>query len=98
MSHSSDATACAHSREQRAIANARCTEQDVLTIGQVVGRIDASEVLFVAVSDEIFSLLLIARPHSALHIAAETFDRRCCQHSFRRTANTHVKVYIWLRQ
>ena len=63
-------------------------------MGEIVRRENVLEVLFIAVDDEFFALFLIARPHFALHLAAETFDPRRRQHSFGRTADAHVKIDI----
>src|SRR5439155_239067 len=74
ISDRNDATTRAHTWQQRAVADSGRAENDVLAIRQIVRRIDAVEIFFVAVGDQLFPLLLVARPHFALHIAAETFD------------------------
>src|SRR4029077_10267182 len=77
-----DAAARSHTGEKRAVADPRRAENDVLPIRQIVRRIYAIEILFMAVGDQAFSLLFVARPHSALHIATEAFDRSRRQHCF----------------
>src|SRR5215471_10194199 len=86
------ASARSHTSEQGAVANAGCAEDNVLSVRQIVRCVNAVEVLFVAVADEILSLFVVARPHSALHVAAEAFDRRGREHCFGRTTDAHVKI------
>src|SRR5256885_17095028 len=58
----------------------------------MVGRIIWFEFFYVALFDNFFSFFLIAGPHFALHVAAETFDSRRRQHRFGRAADSHVKI------
>src|ERR1043166_9824429 len=88
-----DAAARANTWEERAIADSCRAKNNVLTIGEVICRIDAVEILFVTISDQFLSLLVIARPHFALHVATETFDSRGREYRFWRTANAHVKIH-----
>ena len=78
--------------QKRAIADAGGTKDNVLSVGQIVGRINSIEFFFVTLFDQFFSFFLIARPHFALHVAAETFDSRRRQHRFGRAADSHVKI------
>ena len=43
-------------------------------------------------SIKLLAFLLVARPHLALHVAAETFDSRRRQDRFGRAADAHVKI------
>src|SRR6476620_9739067 len=80
-----------HATQKRAIADAGGTKDTVLSGGQIVGRINSIEFFFVTLLDQFFSFFLIARPHFALHIAAETFDSRRRPHRFGRAAGPHVE-------
>src|SRR5437763_13920245 len=93
-----DAAARPHAGEKRAVADAGRAENDVLTIRQIVRRIYAIEISFMAVGDQAFSLLVVAWPHSALHVAAEAFDRSRREHCLGRTTDAHVKIDVRLGQ
>jgi len=92
-----DAAACSHTLKKRAVADPGRAENDVLAICQIVCRIDAIEILLMAISNQAFSLLFVARPHSALHIATEAFDRSRGKDCFGRTTNAHVEIDVRLR-
>src|SRR4029077_4423120 len=81
-----------HATQKRAIADAGGTKDNVLSVGQIVGSINSIEFFFATLFDQIFSFFLIARPHFALHVAAETFDYRRRQHRYGRAADSHVKI------
>src|SRR6266478_7453106 len=74
------------------IADAGGTKDNVFSVGQIVGRINSIEFFFVTLFDQFSSFFLIAWPHFALHVAAETFDSRRRQHCFGRAADSHVKI------
>ena len=97
MRDRSDAAARPHPGEERAVADPGCAENDVLAVGKIIGGKDAVEIFPVTVGDQVLSFLLVARPHSALHVATEAFDRRRRQYRFGRTADAHVKIHILLR-
>src|SRR4029453_1635003 len=86
----SDATACSHTLQQRTVTDPGRAENNVLPIRQIVRRIYAVEIFFVAIRDQAFPFLFVAWPHSALHVSAEAFDRSRREHSFGRTADAHV--------
>ena len=98
MRDCSHATTRAHTWQQRAVADSGCAEDDVLAIGQIVCRIDAVEIFFVALGDQLFSLLVVAWPHFALHVAAERFDPGSREHRFGGTADAHVKINVGVGQ
>ena len=92
--------ACAlrfHAAQERAVADSGRAEDNVLPVRQIVGEEDAAEIFFVPVGDQLFALLVIARPHHALHVAAEAFDPGRREHRFGRTADAHVKIDPALR-
>ena len=88
------ASARSHTSEQGTVADAGCAENDVLSVRQIVRCVNAIEFLLIAFGDKTLSLFLVARPHPALHVAAEAFDRRRREHRFGRTTDAHVKIDV----
>ena len=97
MSDCRDAAARSHTGKKGAVTDPGCAENDVLAIGQIVCRIYAIQILFMAFGNQAFSLLVVARLHSALHIATEAFDGSRSQYRFGRTADAHIQIDIGLR-
>ena len=91
-----DAAARPHTGKKRAVADAGRAENDVLAIRQIVRRIYAIEIIFIAVGDQALSLLFVAWSHSALHVSTEAFDRSRRQHRLGRTTDAHVKINVRL--
>src|ERR1700755_1122587 len=94
----SDPAASSDTLKKRAVADPGRAKNDVLAVRQIVCRIYAVEILFIAIGDQAFSLFFVAWPHSALHVSAEAFDRGRREHCFGRTAYAHVKVDVRLGQ
>src|SRR5438105_11585297 len=78
--------------QERAIANAGGAKDNVLSVGQIISGINPIEFFFVTLLDQFFSFFLIARPHFALHVTAETLDSCRRQPRFRRTADPPVNI------
>ena len=97
MRDCSDATACSHTFKKRTVTDPGRAENNILPIRQIVRRIYAVEILFVAVGDQAFSLFFVAWPHSALHIATEAFDRSRRKDCFGCTTDAHIKIDVRLR-
>ena len=70
MRNCSNAPAGAHTLKKSAVADSGRAENDILAIRQIVRCINAVEILFVAFGNQAFSLLFVARPHSALHVSS----------------------------
>src|SRR5439155_10722876 len=59
--------------QKRAVADAGGTKDNVLSVGQIIGRMNSIEFFFVTLFDQFFSFFLVAWPHFALYVASEIF-------------------------
>src|SRR5689334_5533845 len=84
--------------EECTIADPGRDEDDVLAIGEIIGKKDAAEIVAMALIDQLLALLLVTRPHLALHIAAQTFDPRRRKHRLGRTADSDIEIdpALWI--
>src|SRR3984893_10191711 len=53
--------------QKRAVANTGCAENNVFALSEIVGGVNAVEILFPTVGDELFLLFFVTRPHFGLH-------------------------------
>src|SRR5207253_4083933 len=62
--------------QKRAIADTGGAKDDVFSVGQIIGGINAIDFFFVTLLDQFLAFFLVTRPHFALHIPPETLDPR----------------------
>ena len=82
----------ADAAQHRAVADPGRAKDNVLPVRQIVREKDAVQIGLVPGRNERLAFLVVARPHHALHVAAETLDSSGREHGFRRAADAHIKI------